>query len=55
MAQGVSHWSLITWVRIRSHAVACEMGGLNGSETGLSPSSSDLPCQYLSISAPHFI
>jgi hypothetical protein len=45
---------LILDFRVRSHVSLCGIfGGRNGTGTGLTPSTSALPCQYVSTNAPY--
>ena len=50
MAQAVSHRPLTAQVRVRSQLIP---GENSGTETGFSPSTSALPCQYHSTNATY--
>jgi hypothetical protein len=48
MAQVVSHRPLTAEARVRARVNSCGIcGGQSGTGTGLSPSSSVFPCQYI--------
>jgi hypothetical protein len=51
-AQAVSHRPLTAEAGVSPFGIR---GGRSGCETGFSPSSSDFPCQYISIVALHIL